>query len=129
MFLLGRDNTRVDLGLRVDTFGTIHAWANYCVRRVDDAWGPRIQGGGERVKCHHFHAWRVFLARRVDAAWKRNQNYPLTLLSLCSLLITPKTITAVALASALTTSIYSTILIRQIALIIKINVSYSNFCS
>ena len=45
MFLLGRDNTRVDLGLRVDTFGIIHAWANYWVRRVgythSGGWGTR----------------------------------------------------------------------------------------
>ena len=76
----------MDLGLRVDTFGTIHAWANYCVRRVDDAWGPRIQGGGEHVKiAYQFHAWRVFLARRVDAAWKRYQDYPLTLLTVGNL--------------------------------------------
>ena len=84
MFLLGRD-----LGLRVDTFGTIHAWANYWVRHVDDVVGagqytrgPRVTRGYVHVGYTHsggwgtrkneiqIHAWHVFLARRVDAAWK-----------------------------------------------------------
>ena len=60
MFLLGRDNTRVDLGLRTGQYTRGIAPRG---RRV----GYTHSGGwGTHKKMTSIHAWRVFLARRVE---------------------------------------------------------------